>query len=152
MRSALHNTVKRPDNFRVSAYEPPTIYDDRSKEHRNVVFAEVLEAIENVILFSISNYFLRFSNEYKKVHGVTEFDNNWYEYVEFGTTNPITILLQRNGFSREAATYIRSHQAEYVTAKDTGILCLRKELLNCGNASIEMEAADIILNAPGLFI
>lgn len=152
MRSAIDYRKKHPDNFRVSAYEPPTIYDDRSKEHRNVVFAEVLEAIENVILFSISNYFLRFSNEYKKVHGVTEFDNNWYEYVEFGTTNPITILLQRNGFSREAATYIRSHQAEYVTAKDTGILCLRKELLNCGNASIEMEAADIILNAPGLFI
>ncbi len=152
MRSAIDYRKKHPDNFRVSAYEPPTIYDDRSKEHRNVVFAEVLEAIENVILFSISNYFLRFSNEYKKVHGVTEFDNNWYEYVEFGTTNPITILLQRNGFSREAATYIRSHQAEYVTTKDTGILCLRKELLNCGNASIEMEAADIILNAPGLFI
>lgn len=152
MRSAIDYRKKHPDNFRVSAYEPPTIYDDRSKEHRNVVFAEVLEAIENVILFSISNYFLRFSNEYKKVHGVTEFDNNWYEYVEFGTTNPITILLQRNGFSREAATYIRSHQAEYVTTKDTGILCLRKEVLNCGNASIEMEAADIILNAPGLFI
>lgn len=32
-------------------------------------------------LFSISNYFLRFSNEYKTVHKVTEFDNNWYEYV-----------------------------------------------------------------------
>lgn len=152
MRSAIDYKRKHPENFRVSAYEPPTIYDDCSKEHRNVVFAEVLETIENVILFSISNYFLRFSNEYKKVHGVTEFDNNWYEYVEFGTTNPITILLQRNGFSREAATYIRSHQAEYVTTKDTGILCLRKELLSCGNTSIEMEAADIILNAPGLFV
>lgn len=32
-------------------------------------------------LFSILNYFLRFSNEYKTVHKVTEFDNNWYEYV-----------------------------------------------------------------------
>ena len=152
MRSAIEYRKNHPDNFRVSAYEPPTVYNDRSKEHRNVVFAEVLEAIENVILFSISNYFLRFSNEYKKVHGVTEFDNNWYEYVEFGTTNPITILLQRNGFSREAATYIRSHQTEYVTATTEGVLCLRKELLNCGNTSVEMEAADIILNAPGLFV
>ena len=51
------------------------------------------EAIENIALFSISNYFLRFSNEYKKIHGVDEFDNNWYEYVEFGTTIPFSILL-----------------------------------------------------------
>jgi len=152
MRSAIAYRKNHPDNFRVSAYEPPTVYNDRLKEHRNVVFAEVLEAIEKVILFSISNYFLRFSNEYKKIHGVTEFDNNWYEYVEFGTTNPITILLQRNGFSREAATYIRSHQAEYVTVTTKGVLCLRKELLTCGNTSVEMEAADIILNAPGLFV
>lgn len=151
MRSAIEYRKNHPENFRASAYEPPTTYDDRSKDHRNVVFSEVLEAIENVILFSISNYFLRFSNEYKKVHGVTEFDNNWYEYVEFGTTNPLTILLQRNGFSREAATYIRAHQQEFVKTMDTGELCLRKELFSCGNTSVEMEAADIVLNSPGLF-
>lgn len=62
-------------------------------EHRNVVFADTLEAIENIVLFSISNYFLRFSNEYKKIHGVDEFDNNWYEYVEFGTTDELRLRL-----------------------------------------------------------
>ena len=71
-------------------------------------------------LFSISNYFLRFSNEYKTVHKVTEFDNNWYEYVEFSITNPLTILLQRNGFSHESATYIRNHRYEYVVQGDAG--------------------------------
>lgn len=49
-----------------------------------MVFEDTLEAIENIVLFSISNYFLRFSNEYKKIHGLDAFDNNWYEYVEFG--------------------------------------------------------------------
>lgn len=152
MKRALDYRKKHPDNFRVSAYQPPTTYDDSSKLHRNVVFADTLEVIENVILFSISNYFLRFSNEYKKIHDVTEFDNNWYEYVEFGTTNPLTILLQRNGFSREAATYIRSHR-EYVEADGTtGKLRLKKDLLECGNTSVEMEALDIQLNVPGLFV
>ena len=113
MRRAIEYRRNHPDNFRVSAYEPPTTYNDNSKEHRNIVFADTLEVIEHIILFSISNYFLRFSNEYKRVHNVSEFSNNWYEYVVFGTTNPLTILLQRNGFSREAATYIRGHQ-EYV--------------------------------------
>lgn len=92
MTRALEYKRKHPENFRVSAYLPLTTYND-SKEHRNVVFADTLEVIENIILFSISNYFLRFSNEYKKIHRVSEFENNWYEYVEFGTTNPLTIQL-----------------------------------------------------------
>lgn len=151
MKKAIEYRRDHPENFYISAYQPPTTYNDRSKEHRNIVFAETLEVIENVILFSISNYFLRFSNEYKKIHNVAEFDNNWYEYVEFGTTNPLTILLQRNGFSREAATFIREHREFVEEDGSTGRLRLKNELLTCGNTSVEMEAADIKYNAPGLF-
>lgn len=153
MKRAIEYHKNHPDNFRVSAYQPPTTYNDRSKEHRNVVFADTLEVIENVILFSISNYFLRFSNEYKKVHDVTEFDNNWYEYVEFGTTNPLTILLQRNGFSRESATYIRNHKDEYVVHDGSNDkLKLRSSLLTCGNTSVMTEVASIKYKVPGLFL
>lgn len=151
MKKAIEYRRDHPENFRVSMYQPPTTYNDRSKEHRNVVFAETLEVIENIILFSISNYFLRFSNEYKKIHNVTEFENNWYEYVEFGTTNPLTILLQRNGFSREAATFIREHREFVEEDGSTGRLRLKNDLLTCGNTSVEMEAADIKYNVPGLF-
>lgn len=153
MQRAIDYHKQHPENFRVSAYQPPTIYNDNSKEHRNVVFADTLEAIENIVLFSISNYFLRFSNEYKKIHGVDEFDNNWYEYVEFGTTNPLTILLQRNGFSRESATFIKKHKNEYVVHDgSTDELRLRLSLLNCGNTSVMIEAASIRFNAPKLFL
>ena len=41
---------------------------------------------------------------------MTEFDNNWYKYIEFWITNPLTILLQKNGFSRDSATYIRNQK------------------------------------------
>ena len=151
MKKAIEYRRDHPDNFRVSAYQPPTRYNDRSKEHCNVVFADTLEVIENVILFSISNYFLRFSNEYKKIHDVKEFDNNWYEYIEFGTTNPLTILLQRNGFSREAASYIRRHREFVEEDGSMGKLKLKNTLLTCGNTNVEMEAADIKFNVPGLF-
>ena len=151
MKKAIEYRRDHPENFRVSMYQPPTTYNDRSKEHRNVVFAETLEVIENIILFSISNYFLRFSNEYKKIHNVNEFENNWYEYVEFGTTNSLTILLQRNGFSREAATFIREHREFVEEDGSTGRLRLKNDLLTCGNTSVEMEAADIKYNVPGLF-
>lgn len=153
MKKAIEYHKNHPNNFRISAYQPPTMYNDNSKEHRNIVFADTLEVIENVILFSISNYFLRFSNEYKKIHNVNQFDNNWYEYVEFGTTNPLTILLQRNGFSRESATYIRNHKDEYVVHDGSGDeLKLRSSLLTCGNTSVMMEAESIRYNVPGIFV
>jgi len=126
-------------------------YND-SKEHRNIAISESLDAIENVILFSISNYFLRFSTEYKKIHQVEAFDNDWYEYVEYGTTNPLSITLQRNGFSRETATYIRKNQNEYVVLTSDNEIKLRKSLIECGNVSVMKEVADIIFNIPELFI
>lgn len=153
MKKAIEFKRDHPDNFWISAYQPPTTYNDNSKEHRNVVFADTLEVIENLILFSISNYFLRFSNEYKKIHQVDEFENNWYEYIEFGTTNQLTILLQRNGFTRESATYIRNHKDDYVVHDgSTGKLKLKIKLLECGNISVRAEAADIKYNVPGLFV
>ena len=52
----------------------------------NYVIAESLGTIENVLLFSISNYFRKFSLEYKRQHGNIEyFDNDWYDFIEYGT-------------------------------------------------------------------
>ena len=116
------------------------------------MFADTLEVIENIVLFSISNYFLRFSNEYRKIKGDAALDrNNWYEYVEYGTTNPLTILLQRNGFTRESARFVKEHP-EYVE-KDgsTGVLKLMASLASCGNKNVENEVVYIRQNAPDIF-
>ena len=54
------------------------VYNDNDKIHRNIVFTDTLEVIENIVLFSISNYFLRFSNEFRRIKGDDELDaNNW---------------------------------------------------------------------------
>lgn len=122
-----------------------------SRFHKNAVIGETLGVIDNVILFSISNYFLRFSTEYKKFHGVEEFDNNWYEYVEYGTTNKLTIMLQKNGFSREASTFIKTHREDYVINVE-GKLKLSLALLDCPNSGVRHEVADIRYNVPELFV
>jgi hypothetical protein len=44
-------------------------------------------------------------------------DNDWYEYVEYGTTNPLSIMLQKCGFSRETSDYIKNHRREYEAFK-----------------------------------
>ena len=104
----------------------------------------------DVILFSISNYFLRFSNMYIAINGEHSLDdNNWYEFVEYGTTNEITVFLQRNGFSRASANYIKDHP-EYIFRTDEG-LKLRRTLLECKNNDARTEEELIALNRPKLF-
>jgi hypothetical protein len=145
---ALNFRKENPHSFWYN-YKQTTYKDDLP--HRNSVISDTLEVIENIILFSISNYFLRFSNEYKRVHGVTEFDNNWYEYVEYGTTNPLTILLQRHGFSRETSTFIRNNKTEYVLEDEEGKLKLRSTLLETSNFNVRREANEIRFNSPEIF-
>ena len=128
----------------------PEYYND-SRLHKNAVTAETLTIIDHTILFSLANYFLRFSTEYKKQHHVENFDNDWYEFVEYGSTNPLTILLQRNGFSRETSTYIKQNQGKYVEVTASGPK-LKISLLECPKESVRSEVQDIQYNIPEIFI
>ncbi len=122
-----------------------------SQEHKNYVISDTLQIIENVILFSIANYFLRFSAEYKKIKNNDQpFANDWYEYVEYGSTNPMTIFFQRNGLSRDTSDYIRKHP-EYLCRMGDSYK-IKRSILNCPKDSIRDELNDIQFNIPELFI
>ena len=152
--SAVTYKEKNPETGVWSGkYRVAERYDKNSKYHKNLVIAESLSVIENVLLFSISNYFRKFSIEFKAVHQVENFDNDWYEFVEYGTTNPDTIFLQQSGFSREASLFIQrpSNYSKYVDEVD-GNKKIKLSILECGNIGVETEAADIQYNVPELFI
>ncbi|WP_155811516.1 hypothetical protein [Lancefieldella rimae] len=137
MRQAIQHMTNHPDRFWLNDYTPS--YFEGTPEHKNIVFADTLEVIENIILFSISNYFLRFSNMYKSIHGEHSLDdNNWYEFVEYGTTNELTVFLQRNGFSREPANYIKDNP-KYLVKTEEGWK-LHRSLLKCSNNNARTEA------------
>lgn len=126
---------------------------DGSQKHNNIVIGDTLDAIEHVILFSLSNYFLKFSEVYKLHHNIQgDLKNDWYEYIEYGTTNPLSIFLQRNGFSRDTALYIREHVNNYIVDLDIGEPKLRRSIRNCRNASVEKEVENMIYNVPELFV
>lgn len=149
MRQAIRHMAEHPEKFWLNDYTPS--YFEGTPEHKNIVFADTLEVIENIILFSISNYFLRFSNMYKSIHGEHSLDNNnWYEFVEYGTTNELTVFLQRNGFSRESANYIKDNP-RFLEKTDEGWR-LHRALLECSNNDARAEAAIIDKNRPGLFL
>lgn len=129
-------------------------YNHQSMMHRNIVMSETLQAIESVVLFSFANYFLRFSEAYKRIHGIEgDMSNDWYEFVEYGTTNKLTIFLQRNGFSRETALFIRKNRSKYVVGlDDSRPVKIKKDILNCGNFSVISEVENMSINNPDLFV
>ncbi|MBR5179845.1 MAG: DEAD/DEAH box helicase [Lachnospiraceae bacterium] len=126
-------------------------YNKDSKLHQNYVIADTLGVIENVLLFSISNYFRKVSLEYKEYHQCEYFENDWYEYVEYGTTSPVTIFLQQTGFTRETASYIQANQHKYLTFID-GEYKVKKSIMECGNDTVETDAHDLQFNIPELFV
>lgn len=77
--------------------------------------------------------------------------NDWYEYVEYRTTNPLSIMFQRHGFSRETATYIRNNRSQYVVVIN-GEVKLKNSIISCGNVSVANEVKDVSLNMLELFV
>lgn len=142
------------------AYPPKSIYIDRnhrplydgSPEHKNYVMKDTLKKLEEDIQFKLANYFLHFSTAYRSIYGEDKLgDNDWYEFVEFGTTNPLEIFLQKNGFSREAAAFIKQNAASFVTQANDEYLVSRS-LLTCGNSDIKNECEMVLYNRPDLFV
>ena len=99
------------------------------------------------IQYHVVNFFVDI-----QIHKVEAFKNDWYEYVEYGTTNQLSITLQRNGFYRETSTYIRKHRDDYVVKLHDGEIKLRRSLANCPSTSVRREIADIQYNIPELFV
>lgn len=151
--SAIQNAIERMENVNPKKVRVNgrTEYFDNSQLHRNLIIGETLQAIENVLLFTFANYFLKFSECYKKVHNIKDIKNDWYEYVEYGTTNLLSITLQKYGFSRESSLYIKQNKNEYVI-KDNGAIKLKKSILLDSKNSIKQEIQEVIYNAPELFV
>lgn len=119
-------------------------------EHNNIVISEVLSVIDKIVLFKLSNYFLKISNAYKEIKGKPA-PNDWYEFVEYGSTNKRSIEIQKYGFSRESALYILKHEAEYIYKAETE-LKLKKAILDCPNKGVKADAELVWYNTPELFL
>jgi hypothetical protein len=134
---------------KTSIYHKQIIFDN-SQLHKNIIIGEVLETIETIVLFRFANYFLKFSEKYKEIKKIETIPNDWYDFVEYGTTNKLSIFLQRNGFSRETSLYIKQNKFDYVVIID-GVYKLRKEILEKAKESVRKEIQEVMYNIPELF-
>ena len=133
------------------SYNEKETYDG-TQRHKNIIIGDTLEAIEDVLLFRLANYFLKFSQEYKRQHPDEPFTNDWYEFVEYGTTNRLRIILQQSGFKRESTEYIRRNTSMYVRGTPENPKLLKKAILDCPNEMVRRDAEEIQYNVPELFI
>lgn len=116
-----------------------------TKRQVDYFILSTLKDIEGIILFKLSNYFLKFSNVYKEFTNQKSFNNDWYEFIEFGTHEPMIIFLQRIGFSRETALYIRANSNDFIEIGN-GKIFLKKGILNSSNKDIRKELKDLDSN------
>ena len=124
-----------------------------SPKHNNIIIAETLEAIEGVLLFRLSNYFLKFTEEYKRQYTNNEpFNNDWHEYIEYGTDNKLRIMLQRSGFLRDSTEYIQKNADKFVRGTPDNPKLIKQALLRSHNSLVRHDAEEIQYNVPEIFI
>lgn len=114
-----------------------------SLEQKNSIINETLNAIENIILFKISNYFSKFSSRYKEVNKIDEISNDWYEYIQYGTNDKIVIMIQKIGFSREAALKINK-KGYWILEEDK--LYIKSDIFLDSDELLREEAKAVQLN------
>ena len=105
--------------------------------------------MEDVLLFSISNYFTKFSERYKALKNIDTIDNDWSEYIDFGTNNKLVIELQKIGFSREIAKLIEGKGKAMLV---DGRIIINKKIYEVDNEQLLSELNDVKLNYAELFL
>lgn len=101
-----------------------------NKEHINWVINDYLIAdIDNALRFKIKNYF---SNYYLLVagkNGVEAAGEDWSEYLEYGTTDKVTIDLQNVGFPRHIAMLIKENYEDVLVYDENELIDVQTEKL-----------------------
>lgn len=150
LSAIMYQAIKNKEDYPKGAMYIDREYMDYdySRNHKNIVISDVLSVIDEVILFKLSNYFLKVSKAYKEIKGKDP-DHDWYEFVEYGSTNEDTINIQKHGFSRESAIYILEHLELVVQIKPLRLS--RKAIDKCKNQGVKNDAELISYNIPELF-
>lgn len=118
-------------------------------EQINQIIGDCLSTIENVLLFSISNYFIKFSERYKCVMNINDIENDWSEFIDFGTNDKLVIELQKIGFTREVAKLLQKQNVAYFSDDKKPII--RKAAFDINNERVLEELKITKFNFQELF-
>lgn len=148
---ALDHKKKNPkEGVWLNGNKIDNMYNYRDKYHVNYVIADTLSTLDNLIQYKLSNYLQCFSNTYRIIHGEDP-ENDWSEFISFGTMDEQIIELQKLGFSRETARTIKDNFAKYCCVDNKRIL-LKSSLFEVKDDSVLEEVKLVKVNNPSRFI
>lgn len=152
IRGAIKYYQKNRGNL--VSYEPNyhlEKYND-SIQHKNQVINEVMKDIEQIINYKFPMYFLRLSEGIIKIHGENTLKNDWYEYVEYGTSNNSIIVLQKYGFLREQALMLLKFPLiDYIVIENERIK-IKKSIIDSVSDELKERIDTVYINYPEVFI
>ncbi len=126
-------------------------YND-SMQHKNQVINEVMKDIEQIINYKFSMYFLRLSEGIIEILGENALVNDWYEYVEYGTSNKLIIMLQKYGFLREEVLdLLRMPRIDYIKVENEQIK-IRNSIIESVSSELKDKINTVKINYPEIFI
>lgn len=102
----------------------------------------------NKLNFVLGKYFLKVSKELS-ANGIP-LDNNWYQYLEYGTSSDLRIWLQQNGYSRESSQYIEN-SADNLIIKGPGETLISNEINQVNDPDVIGETKEVRANVPEIF-
>ena len=96
-------------------------FDSSNKAHINHVINELMADIDTALRFKIKNYILNYSLicAHRIGDSVSE---NWVNYIEYGTTDPVVIALQTIGIPRHLASFIINEYSQCVIMEDNTVV------------------------------
>lgn len=126
---------------------------NRSKFHKNIVTANTLDDIENDIMFTLNNYCIKYSKEYKDIYTNDISFDDCRLYIQAGSHDPRTISLQMAGLSRDTSLYLRNSDYIKITDAPSGKMRLRikNSIFECKKESVLDEIELLRNNTPELF-
>lgn len=124
---------------------------DKSMDETNLSIQVLLEALSK-IQFKFSKYFLKFSRTLIEERQIDELDNDWYQYLEYGTTDESVIWLEQLGYSRSNAIEIVTNKIEAIVTDSQGDKLVLKLIHEMHNPEIERETERIMMNYPDSFV
>ncbi|WP_270351584.1 DEAD/DEAH box helicase [Ligilactobacillus ruminis] len=123
-----------------------------SMDESNLSIQVLMSALSD-IKFKFSNYFLKFSQTILKERQLTELDNDWYKYLEYGSIDENIIWLEKLGYSRNSAITLVKSRGEAIITDEFGSKFLLKNVVeSIDDTDIIQETEQIIKNYPALFL
>lgn len=155
IKSSIWN-IARNGTFWNRREHRPENYNPHDKMQMNLIIADTLYELENVVRFKISNYFREFTEKTKELDPDSLIDNDWYEYIEYGTKDPLIIELEKIGFTRETASHIKANKDKLLIIGEGNSLIDDFSLNSAEfdaskNDDLKKETKKIRTNLPELF-